>query len=434
MNCTVPGCNPPFFRAGHHGLSSLKSEPSCTDCVAEVAFRQLRKQYPPRRGSAPVEVLKGIDLEVQDGEFLVLVGPSGCGKSTLLRLLAGLEAPSQGQVHVGGREVTSLPPSRRDVAMVFQSYALYPHLTVAGNIAFGLRRSAARRPRQQLHDWLARTLPFVQSPREQRIAERVQQVAAMLDLAHLLDRLPKELSGGQKQRVALGRAIAREPAVFLMDEPLSNLDAKLRGDTRRQIVELQRQLGVTTLYVTHDQVEAMTMGHRIAVLNGGRLQQLGTPMELYAHPANLFVAQFIGSPPMNLLPVEVVSPEQVLLAGKRVVADPALAPVLNAYIGKQLMLGLRPERLRIAPATNRNLPAEVVQVEALGHELLVRCRLQEFDQVVQVRTSADLLLQPEQRCHLELESQGWTLFGEDGDALRLAEPAQASPHLPSLPA
>ena len=165
MNCTVPGGNPPFFRAGHHGLSSLKSEPSCTDCVAEVAFRQLRKQYPPRRGSAPVEVLKGIDLEVQDGEFLVLVGPSGCGKSTLLRLLAGLEAPSQGQVHVGGRDVTSLPPSRRDVAMVFQSYALYPHLNVAGNIAFGLRRSAARRLRQQLHDWLARTLPFVQSPR-----------------------------------------------------------------------------------------------------------------------------------------------------------------------------------------------------------------------------------------------------------------------------
>ena len=219
-----------------------------------------------------------------------------------------------------------------------------------------------------------------------------------------------------------------------MDEPLSNLDAKLRGDTRRQIVELQRQLGVTTLYVTHDQVEAMTMGHRIAVLNEGRLQQLGTPMELYAHPANLFVAQFIGSPPMNLLPVEVVSAEQVLLAGKRVVADAALAPVLQGHIGEQLTLGLRPERLRLAPATNRNLPAEVVQVEALGHELLVSCRLQDLDQLVQLRGGADLSLQPSQRCHLELEPQGWTLFGADGEALKPAEPAPAAPHLPTLPA
>ena len=250
--------------------------------------------------------------------------------------------------------------------MVFQSYALYPHLSVADNIAFGLRRSGHRRLQQQLQDWVARTTGWLRSPREQRIADRVQQVAEMLDLAHLLDRLPKELSGGQKQRVALGRAIARQPAVFLMDEPLSNLDAKLRGDTRRQIVQLQRQLGVTTLYVTHDQVEAMTMGHRIAVLNAGRLQQLGTPIELYEQPANLFVAQFIGSPPMNLLPVEVISPDQVLLAGKRVAADPALAGLVEGCIGQQLTLGLRPERLRLAPATNRNLPAEVVQLEALA--------------------------------------------------------------------
>ena len=225
--------------------------------------------------------------------------------------------------------------------MVFQSYALYPHLSVADNIAFGLRRSSHRRLQQQLQDWVARTTGWLRSPREQRIADRVQQVAEMLDLAHLLD-LPKELSGGQKQRVALGRAIARQPAVFLMDEPLSNLDAKLRGDTRRQIVQLQRQLGVTTLYVTHDQVEAMTMGHRIAVLNAGRLQQLGTPIELYEQPANLFVAQFIGSPPMNLLPVEVMSPDQVLLAGKRVAADPSLAGLLEGCIGQQLTLGLRP--------------------------------------------------------------------------------------------
>ena len=404
--------------------------------MAEVAFRQLRKQYPPRRGSAAVEVLKGIDLEVRDGEFLVLVGPSGCGKSTLLRLLAGLEAPSQGQVVVAGRDVSALPPSRRDVAMVFQSYALYPHLSVADNIAFGLRRSGHRRLQQQVQDWVARTTGWLQSPREQRIAQRVQQVAEMLDLAHLLDRLPKELSGGQKQRVALGRAIARQPAVFLMDEPLSNLDAKLRGDTRRQIVQLQRQLGVTTLYVTHDQVEAMTMGHRIAVLNAGRLQQLGTPIELYEQPANLFVAQFIGSPPMNLLPVEVLSPDQVLLAGKRVAADPCLAGLLQGRTGQQLTLGLRPERLRLAPAANRNLPAEVLQLEALGHEQLISCRLLEADHTVQLRTGAAVSVQPGDRCHLEIDAAGWNLFDSAGDALRPqpAEVTMESPDLPTLPA
>ena len=404
--------------------------------MAEVSFRQLRKQYPPRRGSAAVEVLKGIDLEVCDGEFLVLVGPSGCGKSTLLRLLAGLEAPSQGQVVVAGRDVSALPPSRRDVAMVFQSYALYPHLSVANNIAFGLRRSGHRRLQQQVQDWLARTTGWLQSPREQRIAQRVQQVAEMLDLAHLLDRLPKELSGGQKQRVALGRAIARQPAVFLMDEPLSNLDAKLRGDTRRQIVQLQRQLGVTTLYVTHDQVEAMTMGHRIAVLNAGRLQQLGTPIELYEQPANLFVAQFIGSPPMNLLPVEVLSPDQVLLAGKRVAADPSLAGLLQGRTGQQLTLGLRPERLQLAPAANRNLPAEVLQLEALGHEQLISCRLLEADHTVQLRTGAAVSVQPGDRCHLEIDAAGWNLFDSDGDALRPqpAEVTMESPDLPTLPA
>ena len=408
--------------------------------MAGVRFEALSKTYPGRRGGPPVPVIRELDLTIEDGEFLVLVGPSGCGKSTLLRLLAGLDSPSSGEIRIGERPISQVRPAQRDVAMVFQSYALYPHLSVRDNLSFGLRRSRSRTLMERLQDQLNRStrqLPQmlrVRSAREERIEQRVRTVAEALELEPLLERLPKELSGGQKQRVALGRAMARQPAVFLMDEPLSNLDAKLRGDTRRQIVELQRQLGVTTLYVTHDQVEAMTMGHRIAVLNGGRLQQLGTPMELYANPANLFVAQFIGSPPMNLLPVEVVSAEQVLLAGKRVVADPALAPVLKGHIGKQLMLGLRPERLRLAPATNRNLPAAVVQVEALGHELLVSCRLQEFDQVVQLRTNADLLLQPEQRCHLELEPQGWTLFGEDGDALRPAEPAQASPHLPSLPA
>ena len=275
-----------------------------------MRFQRVSKTYPPRRGGAPVTVLHDLDLHVQDGEFLVLVGPSGCGKSTLLRLLAGLELPTGGEILVGERPVSRLRPAQRDVAMVFQSYALYPHLSVAGNLGFGLRRSRPRTPLQQLQDSLhqaSRRLPVplqVPSRRERQIEARIAEVAAMLELEPLLQRLPKELSGGQKQRVALGRAIARQPAVFLMDEPLSNLDAKLRTGTRTQIVELQRRLGTTTLYVTHDPVEAMTMGHRIAVLHAGRLQQLGTPMELYRWPANLFVAQFIGSPPMNLLPVD----------------------------------------------------------------------------------------------------------------------------------
>ncbi|MFO0105011.1 MAG: ABC transporter ATP-binding protein, partial [Cyanobium sp.] len=234
--------------------------------MADVRFQQVCKTYPGRRGGAPVSVLRQLDLHVRDGEFLVLVGPSGCGKSTLLRLLAGLEQPSSGQILVGGQPVTDLRPAQRNVAMVFQSYALYPHLSVAGNIGFGLRRSQPRTPLQQLRDGLhqaTRPLPAalrLNSPRETRIERRIAAVASTLELEPLLDRLPKELSGGQKQRVALGRAIAREPAVFLMDEPLSNLDAKLRTGTRTQIVELQRQLGTTTLYVTHDQVEAMTMG------------------------------------------------------------------------------------------------------------------------------------------------------------------------------
>ena len=385
--------------------------------MAEVEFQNLRKQYPPRRGAAAVEVLRGIDLQIKDGEFLVLVGPSGCGKSTLLRLLAGLETPSAGEVLVGGRTVTNLPPSRRDVAMVFQSYALYPHLSVAQNIAFGLRRSGHRGWQQQLRDWLARNTAFVHSPREQAITKQVQQVAEMLNLGPLLDRLPKELSGGQKQRVALGRAIAREPAVFLMDEPLSNLDAKLRGDTRRQIVDLQRSLGVTTVYVTHDQVEAMTMGHRIAVLNGGCLQQLGTPMELYQKPANLFVAQFIGSPPMNLLKVEVVSAELVLLGGRRITLEPAAAGLLHNHLGKQLTAGLRPEKLRLAPATNRNLPAEVEQIEALGNEVLVAALLQESGEKVQFRALPAAALQLGQVIHLEVDASGWSLFDADGLAL-----------------
>ncbi len=405
--------------------------------MAEVRFQQISKTYPPRRGSDPVEVLRQLDLHIQDGEFLVLVGPSGCGKSTLLRLLAGLEQPSHGEIYVGNRPVSQLRPAQRDVAMVFQSYALYPHLTVTGNIGFGLRRSRNRTAMQQLQDSLhlaTQRLPGplqVPSRREERIAQRIDEVAETLELDHLLDRLPKELSGGQKQRVALGRAIARQPAVFLMDEPLSNLDAKLRTGTRTQIVELQRRLGTTTLYVTHDQVEAMTMGHRIAVLNAGRLQQLGTPMELYQWPANLFVAQFIGSPPMNLLPVEAISAGQLQLGSRKLAVEGPLAEALAARAGQGLTGGLRPEHFRLAPATNRNLRAEVSHGEALGNEQLLTCRLAEGDHLVQVRVGPEESLPPGSTVHLDVDPRGWRLFDAAGDALaRPSEPASAEPSLP----
>ena len=410
--------------------------------MAEVRFQQVGKIYPPRRGGAPVEVLRQLDLAIEDGEFLVLVGPSGCGKSTLLRLLAGLEAPSSGEIYVGERPVSRLRPAQRDVAMVFQSYALYPHLCVADNIGFGLRRSRPRTPLQQLQDALHRAgrrwPPGLRLPsaREERIEARIREVAGMLELGPLLERLPKELSGGQKQRVALGRAIARQPAVFLMDEPLSNLDAKLRTGTRAQIVELQRRLGTTTLYVTHDQVEAMTMGHRIAVLNAGRLQQLGTPMELYQWPANLFVAQFIGSPAMNLRPVTVAAPGQLLLGGRRLTVEGPMAEALGGgRQGQTLTGGLRPEHLKLAPATNRNLAAEVSHVEALGNEQLVTCRLLEGSHLVLVRATPDQSVSVGQAVHLEIDPSGWRLFEGEGVALpRPKPPGEKSLELPQFQA
>ena len=389
-------------------------------------------------------MLQQLDLSIADGEFLVLVGPSGCGKSTLLRLLAGLESPSSGDVYVGERCVTGLRPAQRDVAMVFQSYALYPHLSVADNIGFGLRRQRQRTPLQELGDGLARAsrkLPAAlrfPSSRERRIEQRISEVAETLELGHLLDRLPKELSGGQKQRVALGRAIARQPAVFLMDEPLSNLDAKLRTGTRAQIVELQRRLGTTTVYVTHDQVEAMTMGHRIAVLNRGRLQQLGTPMELYQWPSNLFVAQFIGSPPMNLLPVQSVTGGQLQLGSRRFQLQGPLLEALQQWQARggseTLTAGLRAEHLKLAPAANRNLAAEVTHCEALGNEQLLSCRLLEGSQLVQLRAEPEQRVSPGQTVHLEVDPTGWRLFDASGEAIPRAAAAtdSAEPLLPSL--
>ena len=406
--------------------------------MAGVRFEALSKTYPGRRGSDPVPVIRELDLSIEDGEFLVLVGPSGCGKSTLLRLLAGLESPTAGEIVIGERPVSQVRPGRRDVAMVFQSYALYPHLSVRDNLSFGLRRSRHRSLPQQLQDQLSqlsRGLPAflrVRSPREELIEQRVHAVAQALELEPLLDRLPKELSGGQKQRVALGRAMARKPAVFLMDEPLSNLDAKLRNSTRTRIVDLQRELGTTTVYVTHDQVEAMTMGHRIAVLNQGRLQQLGTPMELYRWPSNLFVAQFIGSPPMTMLPVVIGPGATLLLGSKRLSVEGPLATALPVLEGQTLTAGMRPEGWRVAPATNRNLPASVLHCEVLGNEQLISCRLHDGDHLVQVRTDPDLTVKPDDVLHLDPEPSGWRLFDASGEAIAREDPVADGPKLPEL--
>ena len=392
--------------------------------MAGVRFEDLSKTFPGRGGGDPVDVIRQLNLTINDGEFLVLVGPSGCGKSTLLRLLAGLDHPSSGEIRIGTRPISDVPPARRNVAMVFQSYALYPHLSVRDNLSFGLRRSQARSTFQRIQDQAFRSTRMLPKPlrvrsvREEQIEARVNTVARSLELTELLDRRPKELSGGQKQRVALGRAMARNPEVFLMDEPLSNLDAKLRTSTRQKIVELQRELGTTTVYVTHDQVEAMTMGDRIAVLNQGRLQQLGTPMELYKWPSNIFVAQFIGSPAMSLLPVTVGPNATLILGNKRIQVEGAMVEPLLQREGQHLTAGLRPEHWHLAPATNRNLQAEVSHCERLGNEQILTCRLLDGDQLIQVRSSAEININAGDVIHLDPDPTGWRLFDADGEAIR----------------
>ena len=320
--------------------------------MAEITFNEVDKVY-----ANGVHAVQGLSLEVHDAEFVVLVGPSGCGKTTALRMVAGLEDISDGELRIGDRVVNDLTPKERDVAMVFQNYALYPHLTVAENIAFGLR--------------LRRTPKSVMN-------ERVAWAAKMLDLTPYLTRRPKELSGGQRQRVAMGRAIVRQPQAFLMDEPLSNLDAKLRVQMRADIAKLQRDLGTTTIYVTHDQVEAMTMGDRVAVMNQGVLQQVDTPQRLYDQPANLFVAGFIGTPPMNLLESQVSAQNgsvSLSIGAQSVpLADGALArfPAVRGADGRRVIAGIRSEDLHRAD-TRPDLPslsARLELVEALGSQSL----------------------------------------------------------------
>jgi len=296
-------------------------------------------------------VIENITLLVEDGSFCVFVGPSGCGKSTLLRMIAGLETVSSGDIYIGDRSVNQVPARQRDVAMVFQNYALYPHMTVAENLGFGLKMRKAD---------------------SATIQQRIETVAQQLGISHLLDRKPGQLSGGQQQRVALGRAIARKPQVFLLDEPLSNLDAQLRDDTRAEIKRLHQQVGITTLYVTHDQVEAMTLGDRIVVLNQGKIQQVGAPQEIYQSPRNRMVATFLGNPPMNM--VSAIFQDGEFRLGTQAIAVPeSLLKALLLQPNQAVDLGLRPEQLQIHP--EGQLEAECMLVEPLGRETLVRAAL-----------------------------------------------------------
>ncbi|MBE9184352.1 ATP-binding cassette domain-containing protein [Microcoleus sp. LEGE 07076] len=486
--------------------------------MAQVVLENIYKSFPLRQGepeklaknvaesvlpdassSSSNRVLRRINLTVEDGEFMVLVGPSGCGKSTLLRSIAGLEVLTAGNIWIGGRLLNDLPPKDRNIAMVFQNYALYPHLTVYDNLAFGLRRSESQKrntsPKQpeekgksqetrteiqvgigkksdgtrnkeegkgkkeaatetkkgdrdqgeaiknkvkEVIDYLAlhtlnngriytvwedflvgatRKLPRglrYWSEREKAVENRVLNVAKLLQIEPLLNRLPKQLSGGQKQRVALGRAMARNPEVFLMDEPLSNLDAKLRAQTRSQIVQLQRQLGTTTIYVTHDQTEAMTMGDRIAIMNAGQLQQVAQPLELYNKPANLFVAEFIGSPPMNFLAVQFTAPLLISHPQFRFTLPDIWAKNLQQYDGRELILGIRPEHLSIHPPATKNVSVQVEVVEALGPETYLRVCLTDAPAVrMQVRVPAERSIRVGEELWLAVAHDKIHLFDPD---------------------
>ncbi|WP_374366304.1 sn-glycerol-3-phosphate import ATP-binding protein UgpC [Piscinibacter sp.] len=309
--------------------------------MGAISIRKVVKRY----GAGPKAnaVIHGVDAEIADGEFIVIVGPSGCGKSTLLRMVAGLEEISEGEIAIAGRVVNDVEPSERDIAMVFQNYALYPHMTVFENMAYGLKIAKVARA---------------------EIEARVAKAAGILQLEPFLKRKPRELSGGQRQRVAMGRAIVRQPAVFLFDEPLSNLDAKLRAQTRLEIQKLHAELGVTSLFVTHDQVEAMTLAQRMIVMNAGRMEQIGTPAQVYATPATTFVAGFIGSPPMNL--VRGVAEAERFVVDGQPLALPAAAPRAG-----ELIAGLRPEHSTLAPAGAPGWPFKVETSEMLGAERLV---------------------------------------------------------------
>jgi multiple sugar transport system ATP-binding protein len=356
--------------------------------MATVSFKNATRIYPG--GTKPA--VDKLNLEVKDGELLVLVGPSGCGKSTSLRMLAGLEEVNEGGIYIGDREVTDVPPKDRDIAMVFQNYALYPHMTVAENMGFALKIAGVNKDER---------------------AERVLEAAKLLDLEPYLNRKPKALSGGQRQRVAMGRAIVRQPQVFLMDEPLSNLDAKLRVQTRTQIASLQRRLGVTTVYVTHDQVEAMTMGDRVAVLKDGLLQQVDTPRNLYDRPQNVFVAGFIGSPAMNLVQLPII--DGGVQFGDAVL--PIAREILAKATGNRVTVGVRPEKLTVA---TKGLIVDVDVIEELGSDgyLYGRVQLDGTEQNIVVRVHPIDHPMAGDKIHLQADPEAVHVFDtESGERL-----------------
>ncbi len=378
--------------------------------MSKIAFKNISKTF-----DDGTRAVSDFNLDIADGEFVVLVGPSGCGKSTLLRILAGLETATAGEIHIGGTVVNGQTPQQRNVAMVFQNYALYPHMTVRRNLEFPLRMMKLGKADMQA---------------------KVERTAQLLGLTELLERKPGQLSGGQRQRVAMGRAIVRHPQVFLMDEPLSNLDAKLRVQTRTELAELQQRLGVTTVYVTHDQVEAMTLGDRVAVLSRGRLQQVAEPQTLYNHPANIFVAGFIGNPGMNVFATELHAVDGggcAIKWGEQLIplANDAGGDGWHSHIGKRIYAGLRPEAFCEAAISALRIPVEIESVEALGHESLIYFRSGANSLDTDNFGSGDSATSPHmvarlkgavdfkagEKVELGIESAQLTLFDENGDRL-----------------
>jgi multiple sugar transport system ATP-binding protein len=357
--------------------------------MAELKLTDIKKSY----GAATI--IHGVDLAIADGEFVVFVGPSGCGKSTLLRIIAGLEQVSGGDIRIDGQSVTNVPASDRGLAMVFQSYALYPHMSVYKNMAFALENMSLSRA---------------------EIDQRVRRAAQMLQLTDYLDRKPKALSGGQRQRVAIGRAIVRDPKIFLFDEPLSNLDAELRVATRKELAALHGEIGGTMIYVTHDQVEAMTLADRIVVLRAGRIEQVGTPLEVYNHPANLFVAGFIGSPRMNLLPARVAGSGQVTIGNDtRSIPLPSTGQTAS---GAGITLGARPEHIDVVDETQADLIITVNLVEQLGGETYLYGSAPGLPELT-VRQDGQARYDRNQRVGLRLEREALHLFDADGHAIRI---------------
>ncbi len=365
--------------------------------MAEVVLRKLTKRF----GS--VTAVDNVSLRIPEGEFLVLLGPSGCGKSTILRLLCGLEDATSGEMAIGGELINFTDPTERNLAMVFQNYALYPHMTVAKNVAFPLE--TARMPKAA-------------------VKKKVEQVAGLLEITELLNRLPEQLSGGQRQRVALARAIVREPKVFLMDEPLSNLDAQLRLQTRMELIALHQRLGITTIYVTHDQVEAMTMGQRIAVMQSGKLQQIGPPTDVYRAPATTFVATFLGAPPMNLLDGELVAQEgrrRFVRDGHALDLDLAamnIEPARADSATGKVTLGVRPEHLTLTSSQSDGLPGVVRFLEPVGSDLYVTVEV--GDRSLQVRMPPEAAVRQADNVRVVFEVARAHLFGSDKRNLRAA--------------